>query len=114
MIVDSAGNLYGTTEGGGSHGNGEESVGGTAFKLVPNSSGGWTETIMHSFGASGDGISPRANLLEDSSGNFYGTTYLGGANSVGTVFKLAPKSGGGFTETIIHNFTAWFWQLLPD
>src|SRR5262249_20356325 len=68
LIFDSAGNLYGTTEGGGSHGNGQENVGGIAFKLAPKSGGGWTETIMHSFGGSGDGISPRANLVEDSSG----------------------------------------------
>ena len=108
LIIDSAGDLYGTTEGGGSHGDGEENVGGTAFKLAPNSSGAWTETIMHSFGGSGDGISPRAKLVEDSSGNFYGTTYLGGADSAGTAFKLAPKSGGGYSETIIHSFNPAF------
>lgn len=104
MIFDSSGNLYGTTEGGGSHGNGTEIAGGIAYKLAPKSGGGWTETIMHSFGGSGDGISPRANLVEDSSGNFYGTTFLGGSQGDGTVFKLAPKSGGGWTETVIHSF----------
>jgi uncharacterized repeat protein (TIGR03803 family) len=114
LIIDSSGNLYGTTQGGGSHGNGEENVGGTAFKLAPNSSGGYTESVMHSFGGSGDGVSPRASLVEDSSGNFYGTTFLGGANSVGTVFKLAPKSGGGFTETIIHNFSTAFTSFPID
>jgi uncharacterized repeat protein (TIGR03803 family) len=104
LIFDSSGNLYGTTEGGGAHGNGQEMVGGVAFKLAPKSGGGWTETIMHSFGGTADGISPRANLVQDTSGNFFGTTFLGGSSSAGVVFKLAPKSGGGWTETIIHNF----------
>ncbi len=104
LIFDSSGNLYGTTEGGGAHGNGQEMVGGIAFKLAPKSGGGWTETIMHSFGGTGDGISPRANLVKDSSGNFYGTAFVGGSHSAGIVFKLAPKSGGGWTETVIHNF----------
>lgn len=108
VIIDSSGNLYGTTEGGGSHGNGTEITGGIAYKLAPKSSGGWTETIMHSFGGSADGISPRANLVKDSSGNFYGTTLLGGSHSAGTVFKLAPKSGGGWTETVLHSFNPVF------
>jgi hypothetical protein len=104
LIRDSAGNFYGTTEGGGSHGNGQENIGGTAFKIAPKSGGGWTETIMRSFGGSGDGSSPRAHLVRDSSGNLYGTTFSGGTHSSGIVFELLLKSGGGWTEKILHNF----------
>jgi uncharacterized repeat protein (TIGR03803 family) len=103
LVFDSAGNLYGTTEGGGSHGNGTENVGGTAFKLAPKSGGGFTESVIHNFGGSGDGISPRANLILDSSGNLYGTTFSGGTHSAGTVFKLL-HSGSSWTEKILHNF----------
>jgi uncharacterized repeat protein (TIGR03803 family) len=103
LIFDSSGNLYGTTEGGGTHGNGQENVGGTAFKLAPKSEGSWTETVMHSFGSGHDGVSPRANLVEDSSRNFYGTTFFGGTHGAGIVFELAP-SGSSWTETILHDF----------
>jgi uncharacterized repeat protein (TIGR03803 family) len=104
LVFDSTGNLYGTTEGGGSHGNGEENVGGTAFKVTPKSGTASTETVIHSFGGSGDGISPRASLIFDSAGNLYGTTFSGGTQASGTVFELSPKSGGSWTESILHNF----------
>jgi uncharacterized repeat protein (TIGR03803 family) len=103
LIIDSSGNLYGTTEGGGSHGNGTESVGGTAFKLAKSGTT-WTETVLHNFGSGTDGKSPRASLVMDSSGILYGTTFLGGTSSLGTAFKLA-KSGSTWTETVLHNFT---------
>jgi uncharacterized repeat protein (TIGR03803 family) len=104
LIFDAQGNLYGTTEGGGSHGNGTENTGGIAFKLAPKSGGGFTESVIFNFGASGDGVSPRANLVLDSSGNLYGTTFQGGSKGFGTAFELSPKSGGGWTEKILHNF----------
>ncbi len=108
LVLDSESNLYGTTEGGGAFGNGTESTGGTAFKLAPGSSGSWTETVIHSFGNGTDGAVPRANLITDSNGNLYGTTTLGGAFSVGTAFELKPQSGGGWKETILHNFNPAF------
>lgn len=52
-----------------------------------------TETVLHSFCAQTgcpDGSSPRADLVMDTAGNLYGTTYSGGANGYGTVFKVAP------------------------
>lgn len=99
LLMDSAGNLYGTTGTGGAH------SGGTAFKLTPNSSGGWTETILHSFNSSStDGSNPYCNLVFDSAGNLYGTTGGGGANQEGTVFKLVPGKSGSWTESVLHSF----------
>ena len=49
VIFDTNGNLYGTTTQGGDYG------GGTVFKLAPNGDGTWTESVLHSFGGTGDG-----------------------------------------------------------
>lgn len=93
LVMDSAGNLYGTTEQGGAHGDG------TAFEVSATG----TETVLHSFGATAtDGQSPRAALVVDSAGNLYGTTTAGGAYGDGTVFKLSATG----VETILHSFGA--------
>ena len=102
LIFDAAGNLYGTTQGGGSAGNG------TVFKLTPNSDGSWTESVLHSF-TGADGHNPFAGLIFDAAGNLYGTTNAGGAstncsNGCGVVFKLTPNSDGTWTERVIHTF----------
>ena len=97
LIMDTGGNLYSTTSQGGT------GSGGTVFELS-NSGSGWTETVLHNldyFG--GDGWSPQAGVIRDSAGNFYGTTYYGGTNLYGTVFKLSPN-GSGWTETLLYNF----------
>jgi uncharacterized repeat protein (TIGR03803 family) len=97
LVFDNLGNLYGTTSEGGSV------DAGTVFELMPTN-GGWTETVLYSFGSvNGDGSSPRATLIFDSSGNLYGTTAAGGIGDHGTVFELSPGSTG-WTETVIHNF----------
>ena len=60
-------------------------------------------TMLHSFCSQGncpDGAYPYAGLLQGSDGNFYGTTYEGGANNDGTIFKLAPSG----TLTTLYNF----------
>ena len=116
LIEDASGNLYGTTAlgGAGTHASECEGVGcGTVFKLSPGSSG-YVETVLYSFCSQGgsnctDGGYPYAGLIEDASGNFYGTTSAGGVNSCdspgcGTVFKLAPNSGGSYTESVLHSF----------
>jgi len=90
LIRDAAGNLYGTTQMGGTYGYG------TVFKI----DGAGTETVLYNFGESLDGDYPAAGVIEDSAGNFYGTTSGGGANSLGTVFKLDPSGH----ETLLHNF----------
>ena len=98
LIADSSGNFYGTTDFGGQYGYG------TVYELSPNGSGGWTETVLHSFQANGvDGTHPFSTLTFDTAGNLYGTTYSGGVHSYGTVFELSP-SGGTWTESILHNF----------
>jgi len=101
LIFDRAGNLYGTTSSGGTHNNG------TVFKLSPDASGEWSETVLHSFQGSPDGANPYAGLIFDRAGNVYGTTYNGGVLSfggVGTVFKLSPEPNGEWTETVLHIF----------
>ncbi|HUA17086.1 MAG TPA: choice-of-anchor tandem repeat GloVer-containing protein [Verrucomicrobiae bacterium] len=106
LIPDGKGNFYGTTEYGGSVGS-PYNFDGTVFELSPKSGGGWTETVLYSFGVvSGDGIQPVAGLVFDSAGNLYGTTLSGGAHNEGTVFELSPQSGGGWTEKILYSFGA--------
>ena len=99
LIFDSAGNLYGTTQGGGT------SSYGTVFELTPGADGGQTETVLYSFSGA-DGASPAAGLVFDAAGNLYGTTESGGASGAGTVFELARPATAGepWTETVLHDF----------
>jgi uncharacterized repeat protein (TIGR03803 family) len=111
VVFDRAGNLYGTTAGGGS---GACQGGcGTVFKLTPNGDGTWSKTTVYWFqGGANDGIDPDSALVFDVAGNLYGTTYYGGTYDCylgnypgcGTVFELTP-SGSGWTETVLHVFT---------
>ena len=108
LLSDSAGNVYSTTIKGGLNAkncvNSAPGSGcGVVFELSPNSSGGWTETVLYSFAGGKDGANPYAGLIRDNAGNFYGTTTGGGSGNHGTVFKLAP-SGTSWQETILHNF----------
>ena len=82
LITDGNGNFYGTTQYGGTNNNG------TVFKLIANSSGGYTESVLFSFGTGTDGANPYAGLITDASGNLYGTTQNGGTNNSGSVFKI--------------------------
>ena len=110
LILDSAGNLYGTTEYGGTACTGYFCGVGTVYELSPAGGGLWTETILYNFQAAGDGIYPEAGLIMDSAGNLYGTTGFGGNNAIcnglgcGTVFELSPGSGGTWTEHILYTF----------
>ncbi len=107
LIMDAAGNLYGTTDKGGTYDYG------TVFELMPASGGGWTETVLHSFNNDGvDGAYPQAGLIFDAAGNLYGTTHSGGPHNAdcfhdcGTVFELTPAAGGTWTEKVLHNFSS--------
>jgi uncharacterized repeat protein (TIGR03803 family) len=97
VIFDSVGNLYGTTQLGGSNGQG------VVFELSPVG-GSWTETILYNFcsqAGCADGAEPLTGLIMDPAGNLYGTT------SSGAVFELSP-SGGGWTEQVIYNVATSF------
>jgi uncharacterized repeat protein (TIGR03803 family) len=86
LIQATDGNFYGTAVDGGANGQG------TVFKVTPRG----TETTLYSFGSqSGDGENPYAALIQATDGNFYGTTYHGGASGGGTLFKITP--GGALT-----------------
>ena len=92
LVFDRSGNLYGTTEAGGTNSMG------TVFKLTPGSKGKWTETVLYSFQNDGqDGVSPYAGVTFDEKGNLYGTTFFGGSSEecgigvgCGIVFELTP------------------------
>ncbi len=112
LVFDKAGNLYGTTYGGGSAGSG------TVFMLSPNQDGSWTNTILYSFCTNyvnrlcKDGAYPQSGLILDAQGNLFGTTVNGGAivcprasTGCGTVFELSPSpQGGSWTEKVLYSF----------
>jgi uncharacterized repeat protein (TIGR03803 family) len=99
LVFDGAGNLYGTTNNGGPEGYGY------VYELSP-SSYGWTRTILYTFKGGTDGNQPSEyeKLIFDKHGNLYGTTILGGQYALGNVFKLTPRKGGGWTESVIYSF----------
>jgi len=97
LIMDAAGNLYGTTYIGGAY------RAGTVFELMPKAGGGWRETVLHSFNT--DGFNPTGGLIMDAAGNLYGTTYENGADPCGTAFELTPKAGRGWRQTVLHRFS---------
>jgi uncharacterized repeat protein (TIGR03803 family) len=92
LILDAEGNLYGTTQAGGEHGDG------TIFKVTPQ--GG--ETVLWSFSGATDGQAPAAGLTPgNGDGYYYGTAFKGGTHGAGTAFKI-PVGGG--TLTVLHTF----------
>lgn len=121
MISDNAGNLYGTTRGGGSSSSCIFAFGcGTVFQLTPSSDGTWSETVIYSFCSDQvnssclDGAFPEAGLFLDSAGNLYGTAKGGGSQAAcftglggcGIVYELSPPAipGDSWTETVLYNF----------
>ena len=100
VIMDSAGNLYGTTEACQCSYTNQ----GTVFELKRTGSA-YSERVLHYFYShTSDGSDPMASLTFDNKGNLYGTTASGGTGA-GTVFELSPTSSGQWKEKILHNFT---------
>ena len=107
LIRDASGHLFGTTPEGGAAGDG------TVFELTPPAAGqtAWKHKVLYNFceqpGCT-DGEAPDAGLIQDASGNLYGTTTDGGANDEGTVFELTPPAAGetAWTEVVLYSFCA--------
>jgi len=95
LILDAAGDLYGTTFWGGNGGYG------VVFELTPLN-GRWTEHVLHGFNGV-DGANPLGGVILDRAGNLYGTTSLG-ASCNGNVFELVVDSKGRWTERTLHRF----------
>jgi uncharacterized repeat protein (TIGR03803 family) len=83
VVMDSAGNLYGTTIAGGD----ASCDCGVVFKLARGANDTWTYAVLHRF-TGYDGAEPDANLTLDAKGNLYGTTATGGAGGAGVVFEI--------------------------
>jgi uncharacterized repeat protein (TIGR03803 family) len=98
LVMDKAGNFYGTTNIGG------VSNAGTVFKVTRKG----VETVLYSFTGKPDGANPVAGLAIDKAGNLYGTTTAGGSSGNGTVFKLAvsTETGGEWAEQVLYSFGA--------
>ncbi|HKF50031.1 MAG TPA: choice-of-anchor tandem repeat GloVer-containing protein [Terracidiphilus sp.] len=102
LVMDAAGNLYGTTSNGGNLSGCSASGCGVVFKVTPSG----TESVLYTFSGGGDGGTPFAGLIMDSAGNVYGTTSAGGnltgcAGGCGVVFKVTPAG----SESVLYTFT---------
>ena len=103
LIIDSAGNIYGTSVLGGDFGTG------TVFQLTPSGSS-YVHTVLYSFTGGADGGQPYKGVTLDAQGNLYGTAVVGGTGGIcagegcGVVYKLT-KNGSTWTQSVIYNFT---------
>jgi uncharacterized repeat protein (TIGR03803 family) len=102
LTSDSANNLYGTTDEGGSKGEG------IVFELSPTTTGIWKEAILHAFTGGSDGanctaVGPEGPLLFNASGSIFGSAPCGGTGG-GTVYELTPATGGSWTFNLVFSF----------
>jgi uncharacterized repeat protein (TIGR03803 family) len=99
LVMDSKGDLFGTTWGGGGV---DDS--GTVFELSPNGSGGYNFQTLHAFSVN-DGINIIPGVYLDSKGDLFGQTAQGTPCGFGTVYELSPNGSGGYDFTVLHTFT---------
>lgn len=114
---DSAGNIYGTANGGNTSTYCLQGCG-IVFELSPGFSGSWTYNTLYSFLGTPDGYLP-GPIIPDGTGNIFGVTDGGGrytsicSDGCGTLFELSPSSGG-YTETVLHSFNDILDGRVPD
>jgi uncharacterized repeat protein (TIGR03803 family) len=92
--------LLGTTSAGGASGFG------TIFELT-FTGGAWKETIIHTFGDENDGAVPYGGLIAGKGGVFYGAATEGGTAGGGTIYELAPVTGGGWNFNVLYSNPGW-------
>ena len=113
LVSDGAGNFYGTTLLGGLGCPGNQYGCGVVFEISPNGSGGWNESMLHSFSGPPDGANPfLAPMICDKAGNLYGTTEFGGTYNYGAVFELSP-AGTSWTLTVLYSFSSYYDGVHP-
>jgi len=95
LLMDPAGNLFGTTL----YSNLEAGGYGTVFELIP-SGGGWSERTLYAFQGGSDGGQPQSGVIRDAAGNLYGGTTEVNGHLYGAAFELSP-SGNSWTYTVI-------------
>jgi hypothetical protein len=112
LLFDSAGNLFGVDSEGGTSSNCAlfQAGCGVVFELTPTSTS-WHETVVQTFDNGTGGGDLMGGMVADAAGNLYGAAFIGGnlsdclGQGCGNVFRLSPNGSGGWTETVLYNFT---------
>jgi uncharacterized repeat protein (TIGR03803 family) len=99
LALTRTGTLYGTTVAGGTYNSG------VLYQLTTKNGITYSESVLYSFGNTGDADTPNGPILLDSSGNLYGVTSLGGAFGQGALYKYVPAANGNpATESLLFSF----------
>lgn len=104
LVMDRAGNLYGTALSGGDINCGDGYGCGEVFELSHSGDDAWSKTALYVFAGAPDGHAPLAALTLDEAGDLFGTTMNGGESNTGALFELQRNSGGSFKESILYSF----------
>ena len=97
VTFDGGGNIYSTAS--------QSIYGFGVVYELSRGSGGWTQTVLHTFDDFPKGILPSHGVIFDATGNLYGTTYYGGTSGgYGVAFQLT-HSGSDWTESVLHSFS---------
>jgi hypothetical protein len=106
LVLDSSGNIYGTTTAGGDVTHCGEGEGcGVVFELMPGSGGRWTEKVLYSFSNGTVAGGPDGGVTFNKSGDLYVTSFGGGAYLFGAVVQLTRDSHGRWNPHVLHSFT---------